>query len=231
MVRGVARLARERQARLVPVARREPAEQLDRGLRRARVGVGRGDRPELLPRLPARAARPELAQPGGARGDAGDPALLEGARGRRLPRRRDAPGAQGPPAARQPAGPGLGRAGRRLPRAGPRVHDRPRRGAGGRRRDPRRDRRRAPVHGRGDRADRAARALLRRRRRGRAPAVQLPPDLGRLDAGGDRRRWSSATRPRCRRARGRTGCSATTTSRAWRAASAPGRRARPRCCC
>ena len=39
------------------------------------------------------------------------------------------------------------------------------------------DRRRAPVHGRGDRADRAARALLRRRRRGRAPAVQLPPDL------------------------------------------------------
>jgi hypothetical protein len=42
---------------------------------------------------------------------------------------------------------------------------------------------------------------------------------------------SSATRPRCPRARGRTGCSATTTSRAWRAGSARARRAPPRCCC
>jgi hypothetical protein len=81
----------------------------------------------------------------------------------------------------------LGRPVRRLPRAGPRVHDRPRRGAGGRRRDPPRDRRRAPVHGRGDLADRAARPLLRRERGGRAPAVQLPPDRSRVDAARDRR--------------------------------------------
>ena len=92
------------EARLVPVARREPAQQLDRRVRRARVGVGRGDGPELLPRLPARAAGPELAQPRRARGDARGPAVLEGARRGRLPRRRDAPGAQGPLAARQPAG-------------------------------------------------------------------------------------------------------------------------------
>ena len=37
-------------------------------------------------------------------------AVLEGARGGRLPGRRDAPGAQGPLAARQPAGAGLRRA-------------------------------------------------------------------------------------------------------------------------
>jgi hypothetical protein len=89
-------LAREPEARLVPVARRRPAQQLDLRLRRPRVGVGRGDGPELLPRLPARAARPRLAQPGGARGDARGAALLEAARGRRLPGRRDAAGAQGP---------------------------------------------------------------------------------------------------------------------------------------
>ena len=39
--------------------------------------------------------------------------------------------------------------------------------------------------------------------------------------------WSSATRPRCRTARGRTGCSATTTARGWRAARPrPGARRR-----
>jgi alpha-glucosidase len=43
------------------------------------------------------------------------------------------------------------------------------------------------------------------------------------------RRWWSATRRRCRRARGRTGCSPTTTARASPRASAGPRRRR--CCC
>ncbi len=183
MVRGVALLARVAEARLVHLARREPAQQLDQRVRRAGVDLGRGDRAELLPRVPGRAAGSQLAQPGGPRGDVRGAALLDRAGRRRVPRGRDAAGAQGPLAARQPRDAGLGRAAGRLRRAAAAVHDRPRRGAGGRRRDPRRDRRRASVHGRGDRAGRAARALLRRRRRGRAPAVQLPPDLLRLERG------------------------------------------------
>ena len=59
-------------------------------------------RPLLLPRLSARAARPELAPRRRPRGDARRPALLVRARRRRLPDRRAAPADQGRPAARQP---------------------------------------------------------------------------------------------------------------------------------
>ena len=64
--------------------------------------------------------------------------------------------------------------------------------------------------------------------------AHLPFNFHLMGSTGRRRRsprWSSATRPRCRTAHGRTGCSATTTSRAWRAGSAPGRRGSRRCCC
>ena len=74
------------------------AEQLGEQLRRLRLGVGRRARRLVLPRLPARAARPELAQPGGPRGDARRAALLGRPRRRRLPRRRAAPVHQGRPA-------------------------------------------------------------------------------------------------------------------------------------
>ena len=59
----------------------------------------------LLPALVlSRAARPRLAQPRGGRGDAGRAALLDRPRRRGLPRRRDRPAAEGPGAARRPAG-------------------------------------------------------------------------------------------------------------------------------
>ena len=136
-----------------------------------------------------------------------------------------------PRAARQPAGSRLprGHAGVRLAAAGP--HGRPRRGAGGRGRHPARDRRRPPDDRRGLRADRAARALLRRGRARRPPAAEHAPDLDARGTPRRSRRWSSATRPRCRRARGRTGCSATTTARGSPAASGRTRRAWRRCCC
>ena len=49
-----------------PGARRRAAQQLAQPFRRQRLGVRRGDRPVLLPRLPEGAARPQLAQPRGA---------------------------------------------------------------------------------------------------------------------------------------------------------------------
>ena len=152
------------------------------------VDVGRGDRPELLPRVPGRAARPQLAQPRGARGDVRGAAVLERARGRRLPGRRDAAGAQGPLAARQPGG-------RRLGRARPDVY-----GALEPRYTADLDEVQEVVA--------AIRAEIGDERlfmaevtapierlvryygadgRGRAPAVQLPPDLRRVARGGDRR--------------------------------------------
>ena len=133
----------------------------------------------LLPRVSARAARPRLAEPGAARGDARRAALLARPRRRRLPRRRAPPGRQGPGVARQPAQPRLppGSAGVRHAAAGPqRRPRRPARRAGDRRDD----------HGGGRRhgrralpAPRAARALLRR---GRARAVEHAPDLDALGA-------------------------------------------------
>ena len=159
-----------RAAGVLPVGRRGP-EQLGQRLRRVRRG-SRDARPLLLPRLPARAARPRLAQPRGARGDARRPALLVRARRRRLPDRRAAPADQGRPAARQPAQPGLARGRRPVRRADPGVHDRPARGAGRDPRDARRGRRRAAAAGRALPADRAARRLLRVRPR---HAGELPP--------------------------------------------------------
>ena len=94
-----------------------------------------------------------------------------------------------------------------------------------------RDRRRPADDRRGLRRDRAARPLLRRGRARRAAAVEHAPDLDAVGRRGDRRRWSSATRPRCPTARGRTGCSATTTGRGSPAASARRRRAWRRCSC
>ena len=162
-----------RAPRVLPLGRRA-AEQLDQRVRRAGVDARPRARPLLLPRLPARAARPRLAQPRAARGDARRPALLARPRRRRLPRRRAAPGAEGPGAARQPAEPRLpaGPAGVRPAAAGPqRRPRRPRAGdrdGGDDRRARRRDGRRAV------RAARAARPLLRRRR---ADAVEHAPDL------------------------------------------------------
>ena len=94
LVPGVARLARQPEARLVPLARpgarRRPAQQLAEQLRRQRLGMGRGHRPVLPALLREGAARPQLAQPGRAGGHVRRDALLARPRRGRLPRRRDA---------------------------------------------------------------------------------------------------------------------------------------------
>ena len=91
-----------RPPRPVRVGRR-PAEQLARRVRRAGVDAGRAHR-SLLPALVlSRAARSRLAQSRGRRGDAGRPALLARARGRRLQARRPRPRRQGSRPARRPA--------------------------------------------------------------------------------------------------------------------------------
>ena len=146
-----------------------PAQQLDQRVRRAGVDARPRARAVLLPRLPARAAGPELAQPGAARGDARRPALLARPRRRRLPRRRAAPGAQGPGVARQPAEPRLppGPAGvRPAPARAQRRPRRPRSGArdrGGDRRARRRDGRRAVPAVRAARCASTPRASICRR--------------------------------------------------------------------
>ena len=94
-------VARQSEARLVHLARRQPdggaAEQLAERIRRQRRGrFDAPTRPVLLPRLPQGAAGPQLAQPGSARGDARRAALLARSRRRRLPRRRDPPPDRGP---------------------------------------------------------------------------------------------------------------------------------------
>src|SRR5437016_3784638 len=76
-------------------------------LRRERLATRPNHRPVLLPRLSARTARFELAKPGRARGDARRLALLAGARHRRFPHRRPAPGDQRRPVSRRPARAGL----------------------------------------------------------------------------------------------------------------------------
>jgi hypothetical protein len=104
---------------------------------------GRSTRPpaSTTSLLPARAARPELAQPRGARGDVRGAALLAAPRRGRLPHRCALSPGQGRGVPRQPGQPGV-RAGRR-PVAQPAaaVHRRPPRGAGHRARDARRGRR------------------------------------------------------------------------------------------
>ena len=77
-------------------AGRRAAQQLDQRFRRLGLGVGRGDRPILLPRLPEGAARPQLAQSRPCRRRCYDVhALLVRPRRRRLPHRRAVAHGQG----------------------------------------------------------------------------------------------------------------------------------------
>ena len=100
----VARLSRSATGTSGPI--RSPdgvaAQQLALAVRRLGVGARRGHRPVLPPLVPARAARPQLAQPRGARRDVRHAALLARPRHRRLPHRRPVAADQGRPAARQP---------------------------------------------------------------------------------------------------------------------------------
>ena len=70
LVRREPLLARQSETRLVPLARsrarRRTTQQLDQRFRRLGLGVGRGYRPVLLPRLSEGAAGPQLAQSRGA---------------------------------------------------------------------------------------------------------------------------------------------------------------------
>ena len=148
--------------------------------------VRRRDRPVLPALVPQGAARPQLAQPGRARGDARRAALLARARRRRLPGRRAVVPRQGPRVPRRAAQPRLPRGRRPAVQAAPDAeqlrpprHDRPRG------RDAARHRllpRRAPVHRRDRPADAARHGLLRPAARRLPPAVQLRPDLGHLEA-------------------------------------------------
>ncbi len=99
VVPGVEVVAGQPETRLVPVGRprgrRRAAQQLAEHVRRQRVGMGRADRPVLLPLLPRGAAGPQLAQPGGPRRDVRRAAVLAGPRHRRVPRRRDVAPGQG----------------------------------------------------------------------------------------------------------------------------------------
>ena len=105
LVRRQPQRPRSRQTRLVHLARcrsgRRTTQQLDQRLRWLGLGMGRGQRAILPPRFPEGAARPQLAQPGGARGDVRRAALLVRSRGRRLSDRRALAYRQGRGAARQ----------------------------------------------------------------------------------------------------------------------------------
>ncbi len=121
---------------------------------------------------------------------------------------------------------------RREPPGRPRARRRARHG-GAAGRAPRRRRRvrRAGARGRGLHGAGEAGPLLRGGRPRRPPAVQLRAHRRALGGGRRRRAPSPRTSRRCRRARGRAGCWATTTSRGSRPASGPRRRAWRRCCC
>ena len=99
---------REPQARLVRLARRQgrrAAERLGLGLhgRRPRVDLRRGHRAVVPALVHARAARPQLGEPRGRRGDARRAALLDGPRRRRPAPGRDRQDRQGPAPARPQA--------------------------------------------------------------------------------------------------------------------------------
>ncbi len=167
----------------------------------------------------SRAARPQLAQPGSAGGDARRAALLARPRRRRLPRRRHLAPDQGRGVPRQPAEPGLpARPSRRSSACCRSTRPISRRCTTSSPRCARvLDEYRRPGADRRDlSAGRAARRLLRRRSLRRPSAVQLPAHPDRLERARDRHAGRASTRRRCRRAAGRTGCSATTTSRASR---------------
>ena len=78
-------------------------EQLGLVLLRLGVGARPADRRVLPAPVLAQAARPQLGEPGGARGDLRDDALVARPRGRRLPDGRHQPDLQGPGAARRRA--------------------------------------------------------------------------------------------------------------------------------
>ena len=161
----------------------------------AGVDPRRGDRPVLLPLVPARAAGPRLAQPRGPRGDARRAALLVRQRHRRVPDRRPVDDRQGRRAvARRPDrdGPGTGgdpRGARARRRAG-----RWRRGSRSCATSPTSSR--PGARRRGLHAAAAAGPLLRRRGRRRAPAVQLRARHAALGRGAIRAAVG-ATRRRC----------------------------------
>ena len=203
-------------------------QQLAERVRRPGVDVRRRARAVLLPRLPARAAGPELAQPRAcarrcsACCASGSTAASTASASTRCARCSRTP--TGATTRRTPtSAPG---AGVRLAAARPqRRPRRPRAGGrdrGGDRRARRRDDRRALP------AVRAARALLRRRG---APAVEHAPDLGAVGAArarGPRRAL------RGRAAAGRVaelGARQPRPPAASRPGSGPSRRAWPRCCC
>jgi hypothetical protein len=85
MVPGEPLLASEREARLVHLAGRwtrgRHSEQLAQQFRQERLGMGRGHRSILLPRLFEGAARPQLAQSRSAGGDVRGDAVLAAASG------------------------------------------------------------------------------------------------------------------------------------------------------
>ena len=230
LVRRVARQPRQPEARLVHLARSRPrrraAEQLAELLRRRRLEPGPGHRASIIaicstPNSPtSTGAIPRCARPC-YDGDA----LLAGPRRRRLPRRRDLAADQGRPVPRQPAESRTGaRATRRTARADtpatPRTSPRSRRSSA----------RCARVVDRYDERvligeiylpAAAAGGLLRRDLDGRHLPFNFQLLVTPWEAPAVRARPSTPTRRRCRRVRGPTGCSATTTGRAWPAASAP----------
>ena len=234
------------EARLVHLARSAPgrraAQQLDRA---SAAGVEVGStttRPVLPSRLPERAAGPQLAQPGRAQGDARRAALLAGARRRRLSRRRLWHLIEGSGVPRQSASTPTTTLADDPPnrRCNSASHN-----ADGRRSWTSWARCGAcstSIPGDRPLIGEIYLPLARLVRyygpqlNAAAPAVQLLDVVGILEARqvegrSDRRADRRRTRRRSRRGRGRTGCWATTTSRAWRPASARRRRGSRWCCC
>ena len=215
-----------------PEARRLAAEQLGERVRRPGLDVRRGDRPILLPRLSEGAARPRLAQSRRGSGHVRRAALLVRSRRRRISGGRDPPSPRRRGMPRQPSRtPTGGRAWRRRALAAD-PDDRSTRRArfdhgdaagSGRLSGSGDDRRGLPPH-------RPADGLLRRGSDRLPPALQLPPDLDRLEAQGARVPDRGLRGRAAGRGVGRTGCSATTTGRASRAGSDARRRGSRRCC-
>ena len=241
-----------------PGAGRRAAQQLARDLRRRGVDARSRDGAVLPPLLPARAAGPQLAEPGAPARDARHPPVLARPRRGRVPDRRRPPDPEGPGAPGQPAEPGGdGRLpqedGRLRPPAPPPRRRPPRRARGlpgapaarGRPRPgacPGRDRRDPPLRPDG------ARRLLRRGARRAPPPVQLHAPRDALDrgcgAGGGGRDGGGAARRRVAELGPRESRRVARRDAARRAAGAggdgppphpprdaddlPGRRARPR---
>ena len=197
------------------------AERLAVGVRGGgrRVDARRAHGPVVPALVPARAARPELGEPGGRGGDARRAALLARPRRRRLPHRRRRTDRQGPGAARQRrAGPSAARRGLADDPRAPARH--PRRARRVRRPDARRRglpvrpaTRSSPTSTRGDQLHLAHNFIF----------LHLPWNAAAFRASIDDVR--GAGRPR---RRGRRGSWPTTTTRAPPPASTTAARARAR---